>query len=765
MRQITFFLLFLANQAFTQKSEVFLIDGLSTDVSSGTREGILLNKGWVFQTGDNLDWAKPGFDDSAWTPIDPTKEIFALPQIFNAKIKWLRLDFEVKNKLPNPLGIAVNQAGASEIYLNGRLIHQFGHFDTDSTKVKAFDPLEHPIYFPADSIGQYTLAVRYALQPNIRYTNLFTLTKNRLFNATMLNLVPTLHAQRDFTVYYLGLEIFVIGVFFMLFVFHFAFYMYQRSNTIHLLLAIFLLGNAVVRIVKIIGQNQNLVEERYFSLNISNCVFGIVVLCLWSVYYRMAKVRLDIYYYALIFFTFVRVVVSSMTYGYPWHSVLLLLGTFLGFMILLRLTAISLKKRIRGYWILGVAAICQILGLACITVAVLFWNYGISPTGYKVLSYGISPYLIDAIFTFGSIATPIGLSLFMGIQGSEINKALSKQLTENEQLKNKAIENEQEKQHFLATQNDMLEKQVKERTSELNLSLETLKATQNQLIQSEKLASLGELTAGIAHEIQNPLNFVNNFSELSVDLVKDLKIEMEKSPLTPEGGLIISSKDKGYIDELFGDLTTNQEKINHHGKRASGIVKGMLEHSRASTGVRELTEINKLADEYLRISYRGFRAKDKDFDANFTTDFEDNLPKTEVVPQDMGRVLLNLINNAFYAVNQRATQLHSVNFKSSPNVGANVGAKSYTPSVSVTTQQLDNQITIRIKDNGTGMPESVRTKVFQPFFTTKPTGIATGLGLSLAYDIVTRGHGGTLEVESTEGVGSAFIITLPLKIN
>ena len=302
---------------------------------------------------------------------------------------------------------------------------------------------------------------------------------------------------------------------------------------------------------------------------------------------------------------------------------------------------------------------------------------------------------------------------------------------------------EQEKKDFLIQQNTQLEKQVADRTTELSNSLMELKSTQNQLIQKEKLSSLGELTAGIAHEIQNPLNFVNNFSELSVDLVKDLKDEFKK----PE-------KDEAYIDELFDDLSQNQEKINHHGKRASSIVKGMLEHSRASTGVKELTDINKLADEYLRLSYHGLRAKDKDFNADFKTEFDVNLPKIEVIPQDIGRVLLNLINNAFYAVNQRKQQLCE---GSKPSQSLS----TYTPSVSVSTKQLDNAIEIRVKDNGTGMPESVRAKVFQPFFTTKPTGQGTGLGLSLAYDIVTKGHGGTLEALSTEGVGTEFLIKLP----
>ncbi len=263
----------------------------------------------------------------------------------------------------------------------------------------------------------------------------------------------------------------------------------------------------------------------------------------------------------------------------------------------------------------------------------------------------------------------------------------------------------------------------------LENTLSKLKSTQAQLIQSEKLASLGELTAGIAHEIQNPLNFVNNFSEVSAELVEEMNQELDK-------GEVLGAK------EIANDLKQNLEKINLHGKRASSIVKGMLEHSRTSSGEKELIDINKLAEEYLRLSFHGLRAKDSTFNSDFRTEFDKNLPKIEVIPQDMGRVLLNLINNAFYAVK---------------NVEK--------PLVTVKTEQTENQIIIKVSDNGTGMAEDVKAKIFQPFFTTKPTGQGTGLGLSLAYDIVTKGHGGTLEVESTEGVGSEFIISLPFKTN
>ena len=269
----------------------------------------------------------------------------------------------------------------------------------------------------------------------------------------------------------------------------------------------------------------------------------------------------------------------------------------------------------------------------------------------------------------------------------------------------------------------------------LETTLSNLKSTQAQLIQSEKMASLGELTAGIAHEIQNPLNFVNNFSELSVDLADELDDEIRKPEL-----------DRDLIADLTKDIKSNQEKINHHGKRASSIVKGMLEHSRISTGKKEPTDINALADEYLKLAYQSLRAKDKDFNATLETDFDATLPEINVVSQDIGRVLLNLITNAFYAVNERSKKDES----------------DYVPTVSVTTELTANtQLLIAVKVNGSGIPDAIKDKIFQPFFTTKPTGQGTGLGLSLAYDIV-KAHGGTIECESFEGLGCTFVLKLPI---
>jgi len=273
---------------------------------------------------------------------------------------------------------------------------------------------------------------------------------------------------------------------------------------------------------------------------------------------------------------------------------------------------------------------------------------------------------------------------------------------------------------------------VEESRNALQKSLEDLRAAQAQLVQSEKMASLGELTAGIAHEIQNPLNFVNNFADLSKELLTEL---VEAA----------ASGDQALIRELASDLTGNLDKIHHHGQRADAIVKGMLQHSRKDKGEKEPTDINALVEEYLRLAYHGLRAKDKSFNAAFTAELDPDLPKVEVVPQDIGRVLLNLINNAFYAVSDRKR----------------LGTQDYMPSVTVRTSRSGDQVKIEVSDNGSGIPEAIRDKIFQPFFTTKPAGEGTGLGLSLSYDIITKGHRGMLSVESRLGEFTKFTILLP----
>ncbi|MEO7264388.1 MAG: ATP-binding protein [Ferruginibacter sp.] len=297
---------------------------------------------------------------------------------------------------------------------------------------------------------------------------------------------------------------------------------------------------------------------------------------------------------------------------------------------------------------------------------------------------------------------------------------------------------------FFLYRNNRKEKNAKNVLQQKNKVIEqtliNLKSTQTQLIQSEKMASLGELTAGIAHEIQNPLNFVNNFSEVNTELIDELSQEV----------------DKGNLDEvkaLAKDIKENEQKINHHGKRADAIVKGMLQHSRSSNGVKDPTDINALCDEYLRLSYHGLRAKDNTLNATMKTDFDPSIGNINIIPQDIGRVVLNLLTNAFYAVDEKkkACQAEPVE-----------AGKVYEPTVSISTKKINGKVEITVKDNGNGISEAVKEKIFQPFFTTKPTGLGTGLGLSLSYDIITKGHAGELKVETKEGEGSNFIIILPV---
>ncbi len=301
---------------------------------------------------------------------------------------------------------------------------------------------------------------------------------------------------------------------------------------------------------------------------------------------------------------------------------------------------------------------------------------------------------------------------------------------------------EEEKQHkLMQARKAELEVLVAERTEEimkqkqeLLTAVDHLKTTQSQLVQSEKMASLGELTAGIAHEIQNPLNFVNNFAEVNSELIEELREEQDKK-----------KPDKELIEEILHDLADNMQKMVHHGKRADSIVKGMLMHSRSGRGEKEVVDVNALADEYMRLAYHGLRAKDKSFNAALEKDFQSEVLMARITPQDFGRVLLNIFNNAFYAVMQRKKE----------------AGEAYHPAVWLSSRLESGTVEIRIRDNGTGIPDAVRAKIFEPFFTTKPTGQGTGLGLSLGYEIIHAGHNGTLVVESEKDSFTEFRIRIP----
>jgi len=397
------------------------------------------------------------------------------------------------------------------------------------------------------------------------------------------------------------------------------------------------------------------------------------------------------------------------------YSVIAEIGHAL-FTIVCFLQAIAaFRSKKAGDWLIGLVALAVVV---INVLSILFFFSEIQLVPYAVM--GIIPFIIT-----------VSVVIYLALRYGRTNTFLEQQLTRVQTLSEENLRVEKEKQEILATQNETLEKQVKERTTALSKSFNDLTAAQAQLIQSEKMASLGELTAGIAHEIQNPLNFVNNFSDVNKELLIEMNDEIDKGNLSE-------------VRSIAKDVIDNEEKINHHGKRADAIVKNMLQHSRTSSGQKESTDINALTDEYLRLSYHGLRAKDKSFNATMKTDFDSGIGKVNIISQDVGRVILNLINNAFYAVDEKKKKT----------------GNDYEPTVFVSTKKNNGKVEIKVSDNGNGIPQKVLVKIFQPFFTTKPTGQGTGLGLSLSYDIV-KAHGGELKVETKEGEGSDFIIELP----
>ncbi len=348
----------------------------------------------------------------------------------------------------------------------------------------------------------------------------------------------------------------------------------------------------------------------------------------------------------------------------------------------------------------------------------------------------------DEVETYVDAATAFAIIwlVAMLIIANKQNKALRTEMQrreEEEKMKQLAEEKKAELEVLVAERT----REIMKQKEELQQAVEHLKATQDQLIHAEKMASLGELTAGIAHEIQNPLNFVNNFSEVNLELAEELKEDLDKMNLT--------ESEKTHLVSIVNNIRQNQDKINYHGKRADSIVKGMLQHSRKGTGLKEPIDLNEMVDEYVRLSYHGLRAKDKSFNATIDVHLDPAITKVQVLPQDIGRALLNILNNAFYAVNEKK----------------NAGIPDYSPTIRVNTRLVDKGkkwVYITVRDNGNGISDAVKDKVFQPFFTTKPTGKGTGLGLSLSYDIITQGHSGELKMMSKEGEYTEFVIKLPV---
>ena len=704
-------LLFVA-KTFGQNGQVFNLNKLS-------KQDTLLS-GWKFQAGDNPQWAKPGFDDSKWQLTDPGIDITKFDQLKNAGVGWLRLHIRAGGAVTGQRLLAwVSQYSASEIYLDGKLIQQYGYISHDPAKTIAVTPAGELFELKLKGGVNQVIAVRVGYQSRILYVSplyvplpAFSMYINGYKAATANSEDLSKLNQEQLVMYSIA-----AGIFLILCLIHLLYFIFDRSQKISLYYLIYCLSVFYIYLTFVFIFYQGHSE----TLSTYMLIFYAGIICFCTAFLFLVLVVYVLFgYHRRTVFKVLAILALLVALGIFLDDII---STFIDGVVfpvlcmleVARICFLAIKQKRKD------AAI--IFPVICLYIILLVWEGLLDQTTI----------LATLLIYFVFLSLPIALAIYLGLKTASTNRALKTTLAEVQTLSAQNILKEQEKQQILADQNILLETQVDERTSELNQSLTHLKQTQTQLIQSEKMASLGELTAGIAHEIQNPLNFVNNFSEVNKELMDELREELDKG-------------DTEEAKAISLDVIQNLEKIVHHGKRADAIVKAMLQHSQSGSGIKEPTNINALADECMRLAYHGLRAKDKVFNAELLSHLDKTLPLVNVIPQDMVRVMLNLFNNAFYAVNQKQK----------------TGDVAYKPEVSVTTSNANGQVIIKVKDNGTGIPDAIKDKIMQPFFTTKPTGEGTGLGLSLTYDMVVKGHGGSIQVNSVEGEGSEFKITLPV---
>lgn len=675
-------------------------------------------EGWIFKKGTTPGWAQENLETSDWKKMNPTQFTTALEDKTGRIEGWFRLKFKLDTTFKGiPLGISRNLWAASDVYINGNLIHSFG--DTGNT-FEGYNPLaKKPIPINLEVGKEYVIAVHVVTYETILTQREIRLKPENLQN--FINLTGPAYSQwvqkdiqQGYT--YGGICIGISALLFFLFWLLVALNPNQKVFKLIACLATLVLIYAIGFFYSYFYEISYSSEKIRFLMVISvqgfTVLFGLLILE-WVLLKRTSWITLAF----IIILTITSIVAHLFSISWPFGIAFTLLLGYLVFLLSKQ------RKSIKGAELAVIASI--VIPTIAMSVYIILHKYSLD------LYYEYDKLIISLTI----LAAPFMLMIYISMRFKEVLKNMEEEAA-------KVLKITQEKKDLLVDQNVKLETLVKERTSELKNSLENLKATQSQLIQSEKMASLGELTAGIAHEIQNPLNFVNNFSEVSNELIEEIDEELNNG-------------DVEEVKLLLNDIKQNLEKINHHGKRADAIVKGMLQHSRKSTAEKEPTDINKLADEYLRLAYHGLRAKDKSFNATLETDFDESIGLINLIPQDMGRVILNLITNAFYAVSEKKAAVEK-----DPSAFKNpTGLDSYTPTVSVRTNKLKDSVTISVKDNGNGIPKQVLDKIFQPFFTTKPTGEGTGLGLSMSYDII-KAHGGELNVETKENEGTIFIIKL-----
>ncbi|MDO3643624.1 ATP-binding protein [Mucilaginibacter sp. L3T2-6] len=673
---------------------------------------------WRFHMGDNAAWVDTAFNDKGWQRLDPTQLRHFLPQVNNEQIGWFRLKIQVSPTLRGKtVALIVNQHGAAEIYFNGTLIRTMGRVSADYTVEQTRRSRDEPLTVRLSNAPLQYLAIRYSFNKSN-----FIIGYGDPVIAASFEEVDSAWERFFLVVDFYTTRSWVSGCFMLLGILQLAIYFFNRERKINLYLSVFaflqlftLMDGLLVPILP----TANWITVIQWAFNLSAPAELVFLLAMTYLFFGF---RYNWLLYAMAALC-LPVIIVQFIGDNARDEVVLAIYNVINYLIIIGLSVKAVRQKKDG----------ARLFLAGICVALIFFIL------FTTNGLGIhQSFLMESFEVALAFLTPaIMLAILLAGEFSRNLISLRQKLTEVERLSARSLKQEQEKQDLLARQNEILEQKVTERTVELNQSLTELKAAQSQLIQSAKMASLGELTAGIAHEIQNPLNFVNNFSDVNQEMLEELKAESTKPK---------DKRDEQLEAELINDLIGNEQKINHHGKRADAIVKSMLQHSRMASGQKEPTDLNALADEYLRLAYHSLREKDKNFDPVLVTDFAAELPKANVIPQNIGRVLLNVLNNAFFAIQQKAK-----------TTGAD-----YIPTIELRTTLQSGFVMISVKDNGDGIPDAIRDKVMQPFFTAKPTGEGTGLGLSLSYDIVVNGHGGNIEFTTKEGEGAEFVISLPV---
>jgi signal transduction histidine kinase len=693
---------------------LFLISGYSQQqatwgyhIDSLPIAGIDLDQGWKFSPGDDTTWARPSFNDHNWKSVSLSafeKEI--LPELKGKNIGWLRTKIYLDSFIrTNPMALVINQLGASVIYVDGSPLVSLGKINPFGYSQPS-NPHGKPFLLQGNLGGDTIfLAIRYASQyPSLRSF----VKKGQLIN---IRIRPWSFALNEFehslieprAKFALSFVAISLGLLFL------SLYIFFSAEKMNVLFAGFCFALALnIAMSYQVGQantDLNGYSWMNFTSHFVDKLVGMSVLSLvaMAVLGRITTFQLCLILYILVIDTCFDIFIGSSPFQVAQGDILRIVFTY-------ELSRLTILAIINKKYFIGV------IGLTSALVNIFYFINKLKPLNFY-----------DDYLKFNLLFNFIMFTLYVAYNYASNSRKLILQIAQNKKLS-------EEKHEILLRQNATLEQQVSERTAELRKSLQDLTDTQAQLIQSEKMASLGELTAGIAHEIQNPLNFVNNFSEVNGELIDEMEEELKAG--NPKAA-----------EKIAENIKQNLEKIGHHGKRADAIVKGMLLHSRSSSGQKEPTDINALADEYFRLSYHGLRAKDKMFNATMSQELDPNLGNASVVAPDIGRALLNLFNNAFYSVSEKKKRL----------------GDGFVPTVSLTTEKLKGKIQIIIHDNGLGIPAKLVDKIFNPFFTSKPAGQGTGLGLSMSYDIITKEHNGNLSVQTEEGEYAEFIIELPIK--